>query len=148
MVNKSEMHYDIIIVGGGMVGLTLAGALARAQANGGLKIAVIEAHEPAAILSGAEYGLRVSAISRASQQVFTHLGAWADMQAHRISPYEHMQVWDATGDGQIHFAAADLGVDVLGHIIENNGGGYVKRHAPACRHRPRVCLVAQVVVAG
>ncbi|HEX5635821.1 MAG TPA: UbiH/UbiF/VisC/COQ6 family ubiquinone biosynthesis hydroxylase, partial [Gammaproteobacteria bacterium] len=35
-------------------------------------------------------------------------------------PYEHMHVWDATGDGQIHFSAADLGADMLGHIVENN----------------------------
>jgi len=109
-------HYDIIIVGGGMVGLTLACALAKT----GLKIAVIEAHEPEDISSDAEYGLRVSAISRASQQVFTNIGAWQHMLARRVSPYDHMQVWDATGNGQIHFSAADLGVDVLGHIVENN----------------------------
>jgi 2-polyprenylphenol 6-hydroxylase len=42
------------------------------------------------------------------------------MLARRVSPYEHMHVWDAGGDGQIHFSAADLGVDVLGHIVENN----------------------------
>lgn len=109
-------HYDIIIVGGGMVGLTLACALG----NTDLKIAVIESHEPKDVLTSSEYGLRVSAISRASQQVFTHIGAWQHMLERRVSPYEHMHVWDATGDGQIHFSATDLGADVLGHIVENN----------------------------
>ena len=109
-------QYDIIIIGGGMVGLTLACALAKT----GLQIAVIEAHAPKNISPDAEYGLRVSAISRASQQVFTNIGAWQHMQARRISPYEHMHVWDAMGNGQIHFSASDLGADVLGHIIENN----------------------------
>lgn len=109
-------HYDIIIVGGGMVGLTLACALSKT----GLQIAVVEAHAPQDVSPNDEYGLRVSAISRASQQVFTHLGAWQYMQARRISPYEHMRVWDAMGDGQIHFSASDLGADVLGHIVENN----------------------------
>lgn len=109
-------HYDIIIVGGGMVGLTLACALAKTN----LKIAIIEAHAPKAVAADSEYGLRVSAISRASQQVFTHVGAWQHMLAQRVSPYEHMHVWDATGDGRIHFSAADLAVDVLGHIVENN----------------------------
>lgn len=109
-------HYDIIIVGGGMVGLTLAGALAKT----GLQIAVVEAHAPKDISLNDEYGLRVSAISRASQQVFTNIGAWQHMQSRRVSPYEHMHVWDALGDGQIHFSAADLGADVLGHIVENN----------------------------
>ena len=60
-----------------------------------------------------------SAISRASQQVFTNLGVWAGMQRRRVSPFEHMHVWDATGSGEIHFDAAELGVDALGHIVEN-----------------------------
>ena len=42
------------------------------------------------------------------------------MQQQRVSPFEHMHVWDATGSGLIHFDAAELGVDVLGHIVENN----------------------------
>ncbi|MBI3187868.1 MAG: NAD(P)-binding protein, partial [Gammaproteobacteria bacterium] len=109
-------HYDIIVVGGGMVGLTLACALGKSD----LKIAVVEAHAPKDVSPENEYGLRVSAISRASQQVFIHIGAWQHMLARRVSPYEHMHVWDATGDGQIHFSAADLGADVLGHIVENN----------------------------
>jgi 2-octaprenylphenol hydroxylase len=109
-------QYDIIIVGGGMVGLTLACALGKTD----LKIAVVEAHAPRDVSPDNEYGLRVSAISRASQQVFTHIGAWQHMLDRRVSPYEHMHVWDATGDGQIHFSAADLGADVLGHIVENS----------------------------
>jgi 2-octaprenylphenol hydroxylase len=109
-------NYDIIIVGGGMVGLTLACALGKTD----LRVAIVEAHAPQDVAADSEYGLRVSAISRASQQVFTNVGAWQYMLARRVSPYEHMHVWDATGDGQIHFSAADLGADVLGHIVENN----------------------------
>ena len=41
------------------------------------------------------------------------------MCSRRVSPYQNMHVWDSTGDGMIDFEAADLGVDVLGHIIEN-----------------------------
>jgi len=41
------------------------------------------------------------------------------MLQRRASPYQSMHVWDATGEGKIHFDAADLGIDVLGHIIEN-----------------------------
>jgi len=41
------------------------------------------------------------------------------MTARRISPFREMHVWDAGGDGVIHFDAADLGEDALGHIIEN-----------------------------
>lgn len=107
--------FDVIIVGGGIVGLTLGCALGSSR----LQVAVVDAHEPGDIHKGDDYELRVSAISRASQQVFTNLHAWPGMKARRISPFEHMHVWDSTGSGVIHFDAAELGVDALGHIIEN-----------------------------
>jgi len=103
-------HYDVLIIGGGIVGLTLACALAKSR----LQVAVIEANELAEINKADDYDLRVSAISRASQQVFSNLNAWQGMQLRRVSPYQAMHVWDATGDGEIDFEAADLGVDVLG----------------------------------
>ncbi|MCW9014707.1 MAG: UbiH/UbiF/VisC/COQ6 family ubiquinone biosynthesis hydroxylase [Gammaproteobacteria bacterium] len=109
-------NYDVLVIGGGMVGLTLACALGQKT---DLKIAVVEALEPGDIQPDDDYELRVSAISRASQQVFTNLGAWDGMQARRVSGYEHMHVWDSTGSGVIHFDAAELGVDALGHIVEN-----------------------------
>ncbi len=115
-----KQNYDVIIVGGGMVGLTLANALGQ-QA---FSVAVVEAIEPHDIDISGEYDLRVSAISKSSQQVFESLGAWQGMLQRRASAYQHMHVWDATGDGKIHFDAADLGVDALGHIIENHGIQY------------------------
>jgi 2-octaprenylphenol hydroxylase len=41
------------------------------------------------------------------------------MQASRVSPYLQMHVWDAAGNGSIHFDSADIGEPNLGHIIEN-----------------------------
>ena len=110
-----SIDYDILIVGGGMVGLTLACALGQARTE--MKIAVVEAQEAGEV--GEEYDLRVSAISRASQQVFRNLGVWTGIESRRLCPFEHMHVWDATGEGEIHFDAANLGVDALGHIVEN-----------------------------
>ncbi len=108
-------QYDIVIVGGGMVGLTLACALGK-QA---FKIALIEVTEAQAIKQNDDYELRVSAISKSSQQILHHVGAWENIVKQRTYAYQHMHVWDATGDGYIHFDAADLGLDSLGHIIEN-----------------------------
>ena len=107
--------YDIIIIGGGMVGLTLACALGQQQFN----VAIIEAYEPADINLQDDYELRVSAISKSSQQILKNVGAWQGMLNRRACAYQHMHVWDATGDGHILFDAADLGIDSLGHIIEN-----------------------------
>lgn len=108
-------HYDVIINGGGMVGATLACLLAK----GGKKVAVIEAFEAKPFVDDEEYDLRVSAISRASQNALTKIGAWDAIMGMRASPYEVMDVWDATGDGNVRFDASELGEPDLGHIIEN-----------------------------
>ncbi len=108
-------NYDIIIIGGGMVGASLACALADST----LKIAVIEGREPPAEWPADSFDIRVSAITRASENLFRHLGAWEEMQRLRVQPYQAMEVWDATGPGHIHFEAAELGEPNLGHIIEN-----------------------------
>ncbi|HHM04620.1 MAG TPA: 2-octaprenyl-3-methyl-6-methoxy-1,4-benzoquinol hydroxylase [Gammaproteobacteria bacterium] len=107
--------FDVLIVGGGMVGATVACALGES----GLRVAVVEARLPVEVGPDDEIGLRVSAISHASQHIFESLGAWPGMAARRISPYREMHVWDAGGGGEIHFDSADLGAPALGHIIEN-----------------------------
>jgi len=98
-----------------MVGLTLACALGQQQ----FKIAVVEAYQPEDINLEDDYELRVSAISKSSQQILQHVNAWQGMLKRRACAYQHMHVWDATGQGNIHFDAAELGLDSLGHIIEN-----------------------------
>lgn len=115
-MNTAIKHYDVIINGGGMVGATLACLLAKSSR----KVAVVEASKAKEFSPGAPYDLRVSAISRASQNAFTEIGAWDVMQEMRASPYEIMDVWDAEGDGNVRFDAAELGEPDLGHIIENN----------------------------
>lgn len=111
------MHADLIIVGAGMVGSTLALALQGA----GLSIKLIDAGpldvQPFALTDPFEP--RVSALSAASQRILERVGAWPGIAGRRISPYTDMQVWDGSGTGQIHFSAASVHADVLGHIVEN-----------------------------
>lgn len=98
-----------------MVGATLALALVRE----GITVSLVEAREPGRDWSPASYDLRVSAVTRASQQIFSNLDAWSGMTARRATPYRQMHVWDASGGGEIHFDSADLGEAELGHIVEN-----------------------------
>lgn len=107
------MNFDIVIVGAGMVGATLAAALGRA----GVSVALIEREAPKA--PGRSEGLRVSAISPTSQQILTSVGVWPGIAAGRVSPYQRMMVWDALNHSELTFDAAELGLPVLGHIIEN-----------------------------
>jgi len=114
MSETALQHFDVGIAGGGRTGLTLACALK----DSGLRIAVVDLHEPPAFEP--DYALRVSAINRASIKVFNAVDAFQYMQQMRVSPFREMHVWDATGVGQIHFDSAELGLDSLGCIIENN----------------------------
>ena len=110
-----DRQVDIAIVGAGMVGASLACALA----DSGLSIALLDTQAPLLEWPQAGFDLRVSAITRASERLFTDIGAWSTMQAQRVSPFREMHVWDAAGEGTVHFDSADVGETHIGHIIEN-----------------------------
>ncbi len=112
----SKAQYDVIVVGGGMVGLSLAIATARA----GMKIAVIENQPPVPFVPDSPFGLRVSAINLGTQRFLTNLKAWDGVVARRYHSYESMVVWDSQTSGRIRFDAAELGIPWLGHIVENH----------------------------
>ncbi len=109
-------EFDLIIVGGGMVGAALACAMGEQN----FSVALVEGREPDLSWPVGDYQIRVSAITRASQYVFENLHAWDYMVKRRVCPYREMQVWDATGNGHIHFDSAEIAEPDLGHIIENS----------------------------
>ncbi|MCG6574264.1 2-octaprenyl-3-methyl-6-methoxy-1,4-benzoquinol hydroxylase [Pseudomonas sp. AF32] len=112
-----EMRADLLIVGAGMVG----SALALALQGSGLQVLLLDG-SPMSVKPydpQAAFEPRVSALSAASQRILERLGVWEGITARRASPYTDMHVWDGSGTGQIHFSAASLHADVLGHIVEN-----------------------------
>ena len=115
MQKSAVQHYDLIIIGGGMVGATLACALG----DSALKIAVIEAHQADYNWPDGSHDIRVSALTHASQHIFENIGAWQSMQKDGVCAYDQMHVWDASGHGEIHFNSIDIGQMNLGHIVEN-----------------------------
>ncbi|TDO06675.1 MULTISPECIES: UbiH/UbiF/VisC/COQ6 family ubiquinone biosynthesis hydroxylase [Halomonas] len=116
---QGASSFEVIIVGGGMVGTALACLLGRA----GLEVAVLDARETPlereAVGSGPP-SMRVSALTPVSRQLLEGLGAWTWMASRRVSPYRFMQVWDGEGSGEVNFSAEQAGVPVLGHIVEND----------------------------
>jgi len=112
---KSGAAYDVLIIGGGMVGSALACALGDTA----LKVAVLD-RAPAATPAGDGYDQRVSAMTLASQALFENVGAWEGMTRRRVSPVREMRIWDAGGSGSIHFNAAEIGEACLAWIIENS----------------------------
>jgi 2-octaprenylphenol hydroxylase len=106
-------EFDVIVIGGGIVGATAACALGAA----GARVALVEAHAPQPAAEQ-QPDPRVFAISRASEQVFRSLGVWDGIVAGGAFAFTDMEVWDAGGSGVIHFDCAEMGEPCLGHIIE------------------------------
>ncbi|BBH36104.1 protein UbiF [Pseudomonas sp. St290] len=112
-----ELRADLLIVGAGMVG----SALALALQGSGLQVLLLDG-SPMSVKpfdAQAAFEPRVSALSTASQRILDRLGVWDGITARRASPYTDMHVWDGSGTGQIHFSAASLHAEALGHIVEN-----------------------------
>jgi ubiquinone biosynthesis UbiH/UbiF/VisC/COQ6 family hydroxylase len=114
---------EVAIVGGGIVGATLALLLAeqaRIRVEG---IALIEPAQVAAPAADAPPGLRVSAIAPGSRARLTQLGAWKRLDAARIGSYERMRVWHESvppdSPDVLVFDAAEAGEAELGCIVEN-----------------------------
>ena len=107
-------HVDIGIVGGGIVGLTLAAALKESS----LSVAVIDKH-PLSTALGEKPTARVSAINQANIAALQTLDAWTHLQKDRANSYVAMHVWDKDSFGDIHFSCEEMGSDALGVIVEN-----------------------------
>ncbi len=110
-----NVDYHIIIMGGGIVGLSLANLLS----NTPLKIAVLEHNGLTYPYDAAQYDSRVSAINRASEKLFHDLGLWETLSCMRVSPYKKMCITDDTAKKIISFDCADIAEPNLGYIIEN-----------------------------
>ncbi|MDH5512873.1 MAG: UbiH/UbiF/VisC/COQ6 family ubiquinone biosynthesis hydroxylase, partial [Gammaproteobacteria bacterium] len=110
-----KSNYDIVIVGGGMVGAALACTLG----NSALKVALLD-RAPVAHPPDQGYDLRVSALTLAARALFENLGAWDGMARRRVAPVREMQVWSGAGNGSIHFNAAEIGEPALAYIVENS----------------------------
>jgi len=106
-------RFDIIIIGGGVVGATAACALGKA----GVRVAAVEARQPVPV-EQQQPDPRVFAITRASERIFRSLGVWEAIVAQGAFAFSDMEVWDARGEGVMHFDCAELGEPYLGHIIE------------------------------
>ncbi len=110
-------HVDVMVVGGGVVGLTTACALAAAD----IRVTVIEAKpmsgDALPDLSPDLQEPRAYALTVASERIFRNLGIWPRMSPEMMTAFSDMEVWDAGGDGLIHFDCAEAGASHLGHIV-------------------------------
>ena len=104
--------FDLIIVGGGLAGASLAVALRESR----LSIALVEYHPPA-LPSG--WDARIYAVSPANAGFLAAIGAWEHLDHTRIASIAAMDVRGDAG-GQLIFSAEETGVPELGWIVESS----------------------------
>jgi len=114
-----NQSFDMVIVGGGIVGTALAAALQNTK----LSIALVETQLPFApandALESSDVDLRVSALNRASEKFLSSINIWQKIPENRTCAYDKMRVWDGEGTGHIQFDGRDIGESHIGHIVEN-----------------------------
>lgn len=112
------MKCDVVIAGGGMVGLSLGLALAE----GGLAVAVVDLNAPAAV-TDARFDGRVSAIAFASRRLLESLRLWPQLAGEAAAINDILVSDGKVSEGAaplfLHFDHAELGPEPLGHIVEN-----------------------------
>jgi len=116
----ASLHYDLVIIGAGMVGSAMACALASDSRSKNIRIAVIEAGGPPRLPPEGQFDPRVVALTHASKKLLDSIRVWDTISLQRACPYTDMHVWDADGTGNIHFDCRDVQRSELGHIVENS----------------------------
>jgi 2-polyprenylphenol 6-hydroxylase len=114
------LDFDIVIVGAGLVGASLACAIAKQSIAKDLRIALVESSGDIKHFDGEHFDPRVVALTQASQHLLSDIGVWQAVLDQRICAYTHMDVWDGEGTANIQFSAAEVRMDYLGHIVENS----------------------------
>jgi 2-octaprenyl-6-methoxyphenol hydroxylase len=109
-----ERSFDVAIVGGGMVGASLAVALS----DTGLKVLVVEPFAPNATTQQPSFDDRTTALGNASRRIFESLGVWQAM-APLASPIRTIHVSDAGRFGFARLKAEVQGIDAFGFIVTN-----------------------------
>lgn len=123
------MEFDLVIVGGGLVG----GSLAAALADAGVSVALVDARaEPVAVVpppADGQFDRRVFAIRPAGRQFLERCGIWRHVDGSRVAPVTRMVVTGDDGISRLTFDAYRSGIAELAVIVENSALQAALRHA-------------------
>lgn len=135
---KATVDFDVLIVGGGMVGASLAIALS----GHGLSIGLVDAFEPGD-RSQPGYDDRAIALAYGSRRVFESIGIWQGL-TQDAEPISKIHVSDRGHFGFSHLSAAEEGVPALGYVVTARRIG--QSLVSQLRECPDVCSIAPAEV--
>lgn len=118
----TDSHFDLIIIGGGLAGASLACALRKVTISTPLKIAVVEAFEPDAD-SQPSYDDRTVALSYGSRCIFDSMGLWPALEQH-AEAINTIHISDRGHFGVTRLTREQEGVEALGYVLENRAIGH------------------------
>lgn len=108
---------DLVIIGGGLVGISLALCLQSTAQQRGWRVRLIE---PYSMSSGYQpsYDARSSAISYGSKLIYEQLGLWTSL-AEKAEPITHIQVSERGHGIKIEMDAKEVSIPAFGYVIDN-----------------------------
>ena len=112
---SNTQHFDVIVVGAGLVGA----AFALALKGSGLRVALVEGRPPAALSQDESWDSRIYAISPGNVKFLDELGVWSGMQAERMQAVDAMHIVGDNGVAALDFNAYETGVGELAWIVES-----------------------------
>jgi len=121
-ISNPQQHYDIVIIGGGLVGASFACALIAQTQQSSPRILVIEAAQ--SLQESTSFDARSTALSHGSEQIYERLGLWQAIAPH-AAPIRRIHVSDRGHFGAVRIDCADMQVNALGHVAENQHLGRV-----------------------
>jgi len=122
---NNTKNYDLVIVGGGMVGISLALLLAQQQSDWKVLLLEAQAYDNSNNHNNhPSFDSRSTALSWSSRKIFQAAGLWSEMESH-TSAIKNIHVSDRGHIGLTRISADEAGVDALGYVIENRWIGNV-----------------------
>jgi len=138
--NGTQFDHDVLIIGGGLVGASLACALGGSD----LRVAVVEA-VPLGSSAQPSYDDRTIALAYGSRRIFEAMGVWDDIEANGAYPIRRIHISDRGHFGIARLAAADAGVEALGYVAANRAVGSALLQALDALPRVTLLCPAEVV---
>ncbi|NOQ70304.1 MAG: 2-octaprenyl-6-methoxyphenyl hydroxylase [Gammaproteobacteria bacterium] len=117
----TDNHFDLIIIGGGLAGASLACALKDVATDTPLKIAVVEAFELKSD-SQPSYDDRTVALSYGSRCIFDSMGLWSSLEPY-AEAINTIHISDRGHFGVTQLTKEQEGVEALGYVLENRAIG-------------------------